>query len=75
MKSTGIVRQVENLGRIVLPMEQRKSLKIDTKNPIAIYVEDNAIILKKCETAYIFCGQAREYHYSISLSGHIPTKH
>lgn len=59
MKSTGIVRQVDALGRIVLPKELRKLLKIDTKDPIAIYVEEDTIILKKYEPACIFCGQAR----------------
>jgi len=64
MRSTGIVRRVDNLGRIVLPKEIRDSLDIDIKDPLAIYVEDQMIILTKYEPACVFCGQAREvFHY------------
>lgn len=58
MKSTGIVRKVDELGRIVLPMELRKSLGIDKKDPLEIYVEGETIILKKYSPACIFCGEA-----------------
>jgi len=47
MKSTGIVRKVDELGRIVLPIELRKNLDINIKDPLEIYVEGNSIILKK----------------------------
>jgi len=56
MKSTGIVRKVDELGRIVIPMELRKYFGIDTKDPLEIYVEDGKIILSKYEPACIFCG-------------------
>ena len=56
MKSTGIIRKIDDLGRIVLPMELRKKLGIDQRDPIEIYVDGDAIILKKHETACIFCG-------------------
>ena len=46
MKSTGIVRKVDELGRVVLPIELRRTLNIDIKDPIEIYVEDSKIILK-----------------------------
>lgn len=59
MKSTGIVRQVDSLGRIVLPKELRDALRIGYKDPIAIYVEEDIVILKKYEPACVFCGQAR----------------
>lgn len=47
MKSTGIVRKVDELGRIVLPIELRRGLGIDVKDPVEIYVDGNQIILKK----------------------------
>ncbi len=58
MKSIGIVRKVDELGRIVLPKELRDTLKIDHKDPLEIYVEGDNIILKKYEPACIFCGNA-----------------
>lgn len=58
MKSTGIVRKVDELGRVVLPMELRRSLDIDPKDALEIYVEGESIILKKYEPCCIFCGEA-----------------
>lgn len=58
MKSTGIVRKVDELGRIVLPIELRRTLDIDIKDSIEIYVENDAIILKKYEPTCIFCGSS-----------------
>ncbi len=60
MKSTGIVRKVDELGRVVLPIELRRSLDIEEKDALEIYVEDNTIILKKYEPDCIFCGNARD---------------
>ncbi len=59
MKSTGIVRKVDELGRIVLPIELRRTLEINIKDAIEIYVEGNTVILKKYEPACIFCGNAK----------------
>ena len=53
MKSTGIVRRVDELGRIVIPIELRNKLKIAEKDPIEIYVEGSSIILKKYEDLMI----------------------
>lgn len=58
MKSTGIVRKVDELGRIVLPIELRKNLDINIKDPLEIYVDGNSIVLKKYLPACIFCGEA-----------------
>lgn len=58
MKSTGIVRRIDEVGRIVIPMEIRKSLSIDTRDPVEIFVDSNQIILRKYEPACIFCGGA-----------------
>lgn len=59
MKSTGIVRRIDELGRIVLPMELRRILNIDTKDSLEIYTEGESIILKKYEPCCIFCGEAK----------------
>lgn len=47
MKSTGIVRKVDELGRVVLPIELRRTLGIEEKDPVEIYVDADKIILKK----------------------------
>jgi transcriptional pleiotropic regulator of transition state genes len=47
MKSTGIVRKIDELGRIVLPIEMRRTLEIAERDPLEIYVEGSSIILKK----------------------------
>lgn len=58
MKSTGIVRKVDNLGRIVIPKELRNTLNIQEGSPLEIYTDDGQIILKKYEPDCIFCGEA-----------------
>lgn len=58
LKSTGIVRKVDELGRIVLPIELRRTLNINEKDSLEIYVEGNQVILKKYEPSCIFCGDA-----------------
>lgn len=58
MKSTGIVRKVDELGRIVLPIELRRTLDINEKDAIEIFVDGNKVILKKYQPACIFCGNA-----------------
>lgn len=56
MKATGIVRKIDELGRVVLPMELRRNLNLNVKDSIEIYVEEDRIILKKYESRCIFCG-------------------
>ncbi len=58
MKSTGIVRKVDELGRIVLPIELRRTLDIAEKDALEIYVDDEQIILKKYMPACLFCNDA-----------------
>ena len=58
MKSLGIVRKVDELGRIVLPIELRRKFDIEVKDSLEIYTEGDTIILKKYEPACIFCGDA-----------------
>ena len=59
MKATGIVRKVDELGRIVLPIELRRTLDIAERDPLEIYVEGTSIILKKHQAACVFCGSAK----------------
>ena len=60
MKSTGIVRKVDELGRVVLPIELRRTLNIMEKDALEIYVDGESVILKKYEPACIFCGNAKD---------------
>ena len=60
MKSTGIVRKVDELGRIVLPIELRRTLDIVVKDALEIYVDEGTIILKKYEPSCIFCGNSKD---------------
>lgn len=59
MKSTGVVRKVDNLGRVVLPIELRRTLDIKEKDAVEIFVEGDLILLKKYEPACIFCGESK----------------
>jgi looped-hinge helix DNA binding domain, AbrB family len=59
MKSTGIVRKVDELGRIVLPIELRRTLDIAEKDPLEIYVSEDSIILKKYQPSCVFCDSAK----------------
>ena len=60
MKSTGIIRKVDDLGRIVLPIELRRTLDIAERDELEIYMENDRIILQKYEPACIFCGSSRD---------------
>lgn len=60
MKSTGIVRKVDELGRIVLPIELRRTLDIAEKDSLEIYVDGSMVILKKYEPCCVFCGNAKD---------------
>lgn len=60
MKSTGVVRRVDELGRITLPIELRRTLDIAEKDALEIYIDGEQIILKKYEPSCIFCGEAKD---------------
>ena len=60
MRSTGIVRKVDELGRIVLPIEMRRTLGIDVKDPLEMFTEKDAIILRKYSPACLFCGSTQD---------------
>ena len=59
MKSTGIIRKVDDLGRIVLPIELRRTLDIAERDELEIFMEDDRIVLKKYEPACVFCSSER----------------
>ena len=60
MKSTGIVRHIDELGRIVVPKELRKKLGISNTDPVEIFTEGDRIILKKYTPVCHFCGSNDE---------------
>ncbi|HNX28885.1 MAG TPA: AbrB/MazE/SpoVT family DNA-binding domain-containing protein [Syntrophomonadaceae bacterium] len=60
LKSTGVVRKVDELGRIVIPIELRRTMGIEEKDALEIYVDSEKIILKKYEPACIFCSNAED---------------
>lgn len=60
MKSTGVVRRVDELGRVVIPIELRRTMEIAEKDALEIYVDGESIILKKYQPACIFCGNAKD---------------
>lgn len=68
MKATGVIRAIDSLGRIVLPIEIRKNLDINEKDELEIFVEEDKIILKKYQPACLFCGNAENItHYKGKL--------
>lgn len=56
MKTTGIVRRVDELGRVVLPIELRRTLEIEERDQLEITLEDDRIVLRKYQPTCIFCG-------------------
>ncbi len=62
MSDTGIVRRVDDLGRIVIPMELRRTLGIRVKDPLSISVEGDRIILEKHKAACVLCGAEEHVH-------------
>ena len=59
MKSTGIIRKMDELGRVVIPIEIRNQFGIAEKDPMEIYVDGSNIVLKKYEPNFIFCGNTK----------------
>jgi transcriptional pleiotropic regulator of transition state genes len=60
MKSLGTVRKIDELGRIVLPIETRRRLNLEPKDPVEIFVEKDRVVIKKYEPACIFCGEMND---------------
>lgn len=64
MKATGMIRKVDELGRIVLPIELRRNLDIAERDELEIYVDGECIVLRKHEASCVFCGGSvlRQFH-------------
>ena len=60
MKTTGIVRKVDELGRIVLPVEIRRLLNISEKDALEISLENDSIVIRKHHLECVFCGSVRD---------------
>ena len=60
MKETGIIRPIDELGRIVLPMELRRSLDLKPKDGVEIYTNGDTVVLKKHSPSCVFCGSVEE---------------
>ena len=58
MKATGIVRRIDNLGRVVLPIELRRQMDLEDNASLEIFVDGDAVVLKKYQPACVFCGEA-----------------
>ncbi|WP_284446244.1 AbrB/MazE/SpoVT family DNA-binding domain-containing protein [Paenibacillus hunanensis] len=63
MKATGIVRKVDELGRVVIPIELRRIMNIDVRDGLEIFVDSDRIILKKYEPSCIFTGDTEDLVY------------
>ena len=63
MKSTGVVRKMDDLGRIVLPIELRKTLGIKEKDSIEIFIDGDRIVLQKYQPTCTFCNSAEGIIY------------
>lgn len=59
MKSTGIVRRMDELGRVVIPIEIRNKFDIKVKDPVEIFVDGSNIVLRKYEPNCVFCGSTK----------------
>lgn len=71
MKSTGIVRSIDELGRIVLPMELRRTMDINKRDKLEIYVDGENIVLAKHQFSCVFCGACDEV---LEFKGHYVCK-
>ena len=72
MKSTGIVRQLDTLGRVVIPIELRRTMDIAIKDTLEIFVDGDQIILKKYHPCCVFCNEANDV---VSYKGKLVCKH
>lgn len=78
MKATGIVRRVDQLGRIVVPKELRSTMGIEIGTPLEIYVEDDRVIVKKYEPSMKTCmvtGESSDEHLLLAEGNVVLSKH
>ncbi len=59
MKTPGAIRKIDDLGRIVIPFEMRKALKMEKGDMLEIYLEDESLVMKKFVLSCIFCGETQ----------------
>lgn len=65
MRAIGVVRKIDKLGRVVIPVELRRAFNIAIKDPVEIYTENDCIIIKKYSPECLFCGEANAVrHFS-----------
>jgi len=62
MKATGIVRRIDDLGRVVIPKELRRTHFIEEGDPLEYFVEDDKIIIRKYQPGCFFCGSTESLH-------------
>lgn len=60
MKATGIVRKIDDLGRIVLPMELRRVLGLEEGASLEIFTEEDTIVLRRYQPVCVFCGSRKD---------------
>ena len=60
MKTVGIIRKVDELGRVVLPIEMRRTLDIEERDPLEISLEGETIVLRKVQCVCVFCGDDQD---------------
>lgn len=69
MKATGIVRRIDDLGRVVIPKEIRRTLRIREGDPLEIYLEDEGVVFKKYSLLSSFTSYAKQMQSALSSSG------
>lgn len=60
MKTSGIIRRIDDLGRVVIPVEMRRVLDIGEREALSISLENNAIVLRRARTGCVFCGAGKD---------------
>lgn len=60
MKATGIVRRIDDLGRLVLPIELRRVMGIKEQDPVEVYVDDETIVVQKYVPTCLFCNSSKD---------------
>ncbi len=60
MRATGYVRRLDDLGRVVIPIELRRVMHLEERDALAVYVDSDCVVLKKYAPTCVFCGEARD---------------
>jgi transcriptional pleiotropic regulator of transition state genes len=62
LKSTGVVRRLDDLGRVVMPKELRRTLGIDAGDPVEFFVDGERVVIKKYTPGCMLCGSLEQLH-------------